>query len=205
MADGAEGAAAACWAGRRAPPWPPTMAWDQEPTSRKRVEEAFRQYRKPSRLSGCPCCVGSTGHEPLCTVNLADITPAMISPYAIKAVTTWGNVDDFKYFLPRLLELASTAEGERTLGTSASDVAAKLTYAEWTGWPEAEQLALRELAVRPITSSFGSLQGVSWVAPRALRSAQYPRSKVANARQAESPKRPARTPQPLAMRPVFIK
>jgi hypothetical protein len=119
------------------------MAWDQDPTSRKRVQEAFRKYRKPQKLEGCPC-VGPRTHEPLCTVALSDITADMMSPYATKAMTTWGGVNDFKYFLPRLLELACTGDGERTLGTSAADVAAKLAYGQWTGWPETEQVALRE-------------------------------------------------------------
>jgi hypothetical protein len=74
--------------------------------------------------------------------GLDDITVGMVSRYAAKAISTWGTVDDYKYFLPRLLELATTKDGEQELGTSLEDIAAKLTYADWEKWPEIEQVVV---------------------------------------------------------------
>ena len=52
--------------------------------------------------------------------------------------STWGMVDEFKHFLPRLLELtamgALLTEGEIILG--------KLSQAGWQAWPADEQASL---------------------------------------------------------------
>ena len=50
-------------------------------------------------------------------------------------MTTWGSVDDFKYYLPRLLELASTGE----LELDNFIILGKLGYADWKNWDKIEQ------------------------------------------------------------------
>jgi len=66
--------------------------------------------------------------------------------YASKALTTWGDADDFRHFLPRLLELV-TGRPYDTLTTEI--VFSKLRYAGWWEWPERERVAIESvLALR---------------------------------------------------------
>lgn len=61
--------------------------------------------------------------------------------FIFKAMTTWGEVDDFKHFLPRILEL---------LAMSGEDfpevflVGSKLVYGKLEEWPQEEQFAVKE-------------------------------------------------------------
>src|SRR5262249_7203555 len=47
------------------------------------------------------------------------------------------------YFLPRLLELSTTPEGEQHLGTSLFDIVAKLCYGRFESWPNEERSAMQ--------------------------------------------------------------
>lgn len=61
--------------------------------------------------------------------------------YIWKAMTTWGDVEDFKHYLPRILEFLAT------LGDGFKDVfivGSKLEHACLKEWPENEQLAVNE-------------------------------------------------------------
>ncbi|HLP51858.1 MAG TPA: hypothetical protein VK154_13310 [Chitinophagales bacterium] len=56
-----------------------------------------------------------------------------------KALTTWGEVEDFKHFLPRIFELMATSE-------FADDVTIlyKLDYGEFDTWDETEKDAVKQ-------------------------------------------------------------
>ena len=56
-------------------------------------------------------------------------------------MTTVGDEDDFRHFLPRILELLHT--GELAEEVDPEIVLGKLAYANWTTWPPAEQAAVR--------------------------------------------------------------
>ena len=65
--------------------------------------------------------------------------------YVRKAMTTWGDANDFRHFLPRVLELAvddadSFVEIEIIFG--------KLAYADWTRWPAAERTVIESFLSR---------------------------------------------------------
>ncbi len=79
--------------------------------------------------------------------------------YEWKAITTLGSVDDYKHFLPRLLELCAEQHRRDVLfwGTRTADdwspgldlymMSMKLEYAGARTWPEAERAALRAVGV----------------------------------------------------------
>ena len=71
-------------------------------------------------------------------VPLISMTWDDFGEYPIKAIATWGNVDDFRHFLPRWLELcnAPILLGQRL-------VFSKLAYARWRTWPAQQQHAIR--------------------------------------------------------------
>lgn len=99
--------------------------------------ETFAAYPLKSSIEGCPCCVSGSDKDKLHTAALRDLTSDNLSRYSNKAMTTWGDTDDFRHFLPRILELV--AEGK-------FDPAAlrKLNYGEWKTWPENEQAAVKD-------------------------------------------------------------
>lgn len=55
-------------------------------------------------------------------------------------MTTWGNTEDFKHYLPRILELLST--GNCIIDNSI--VLGKLEYGKWRTWQEKEQRVIKE-------------------------------------------------------------
>ena len=107
------------------------------------VYEAFRPYPLAPHIDPDPCFPSFCDDRPLRAAPLHRLPPSAFDRYQWKAITTWGNVDDFKHFLPRLLEIIATP----TPQDAHSDVEAqlifgKLRYGEWRSWNPAEQWAL---------------------------------------------------------------
>lgn len=101
----------------------------------------FKSYRIKPSFSGCAHCVSPKDSEYLCSTELSQLSPTDLDTYAFKAMTTWGEVNDFKHFLPRLFELVAT---EDTNCLSSLEVLfGKLAYARWNDWPTGERRAVR--------------------------------------------------------------
>lgn len=99
----------------------------------------FSQYPFRPEIDGCPCCVTAQDQRKLSAKALNLMESEDISHYSFKAMTTWGDVKDFKYFLPRLLELIATTG----LAYGHEVVLGKLEYAKWNDWEETEKDAIR--------------------------------------------------------------
>lgn len=100
--------------------------------------KVFSRY-KLEDFGGCPCCVGKSECKYLQNKPLRDLTGAELSRYAFKAMTTWGDENDFRYFLPRIFELVASDE----LGYTDYEVTfGKLEYAKWQTWAGKEQVAI---------------------------------------------------------------
>jgi hypothetical protein len=112
---------------------------------------AFRRPQPPVRVEGCPCCTTEAEVEPLSRVPLRELSSAQIDQYAFKALTTVGTVEDFRYFLPRLVELAV---GDQ-LDTDRPVLFGKLAYGRWRTWPVAERMALERFAAA-LTGTFSA-------------------------------------------------
>jgi len=94
----------------------------------------FAPYPLHRFIAGCPCCVGPTDDARIRSKPLRDLTAEDVGRYSFKALTTWGTVDDYKHFLPRLLELV--------IDDPSFDeviVPTKLQWAQWQHWPEQER------------------------------------------------------------------
>ncbi len=95
----------------------------------------FSRYPFPARMEGCPCCV-SDGHLRLLRSKpLRQLGDHELSRYAFKAMTTWGTAEDFKYYLPRLMELYVSGRDN----FDARLLMDKLSYGKWRTWPADEQ------------------------------------------------------------------
>jgi hypothetical protein len=84
----------------------------------------FSKYEIRSFIEGCPCCVSDRDKEKIHSKELRELEEEDLSRYAFKAMTTWGNVDDFKHFLPRILELCI----DHDLGIHPFGIFGKLKY-----------------------------------------------------------------------------
>lgn len=109
----------------------------------ERLYGVFSAYPHPRALDGCPCCTSAQMAKPLVTKPLRTLDGQDLERYAFKALTTWGAVEDYKYFLPRIIELSMSGELlwdiEMTLG--------KLEYGDFPSWPLREREAIEVLIV----------------------------------------------------------
>jgi len=106
----------------------------------ERLYCVFSRYQHPAQLEGCPCCTSPAEGRTLISKSLRDITAPELERYAYKALSTWGNVEDYKYFLPRILEL--TEDGSLICATEVTFQ--KLHYGDFQDWPQDEQQAVRD-------------------------------------------------------------
>lgn len=71
---------------------------------------------------------------------LPKLNASQLTDYVGRAISTWGSVDDFKHYLPRILELTAQFDAPY----AASIVFGKLEYAGWRAWPSTEVKAIEE-------------------------------------------------------------
>jgi hypothetical protein len=68
--------------------------------------ESFAGYPLREKITFCPCCGTEEEEASLHSAPLNELSMATIAPYARGASwATWGKLQDFKHFVPRLLEL----------------------------------------------------------------------------------------------------
>src|SRR5438128_985979 len=96
----------------------------------------FSHYPLRPYVEGCACCVSPEDEARLHSKPLRELTFDDLDDYASAALLTWGDADDFRYFLPRLFELMTFD----SIGPGHSEIVfSKLRYAGWRTWPEGEQ------------------------------------------------------------------
>lgn len=74
----------------------------------ERLYAAFADAPKPTGIGGCTHCLNEEEIDELLTSPLREITPDDLAPYASSVFLTVGGVEDFLYFLPRILEVSAT-------------------------------------------------------------------------------------------------
>ena len=100
----------------------------------------FASYKLHGPVVGCPHCTSLADDERLRSRPLRDLHAGDLQRFAFKAMSTLGTVEDFKHFLPRMLEIAAQ-EGE--VGDTDFEVLmGKLHDAEWSTWPSPERAAV---------------------------------------------------------------
>jgi hypothetical protein len=117
----------------------------------------FAAYPLKRVIEGCPHCVSRADSDALHVRALDTLTADDVRYYATKAMTTFGDAEDFKHFLPRLLELLAReleagGAGEN-LGFNEEILGGKLALAGYAGWPAVE----REAVDRFLDALWGAL------------------------------------------------
>jgi hypothetical protein len=109
--------------------------------------EVFGRVPRPLRVEGCAHCVAPDEDRPLLAGPVRDLEPDVLQRYATDALLLWGGVPEFRYFLPRVLELG--AEDEFEFGfPDAEIVIGKLGLAGWTEWDDDERAAISAFLTR---------------------------------------------------------
>lgn len=74
----------------------------------ERLYETFARYPLVAVIEGgCPCCRLGAHERDLHAAPLRELPEEHVGYFAFKAMTTFGGVDDFRHFLPRIAELVS--------------------------------------------------------------------------------------------------
>ena len=110
----------------------------------ERVYAVFRRYPL-GKVDGCPCCVDPEEVAALRARGLGDHDERTLGRYYRKSMSTWGTEEDFKHFLPRILELLVTKAPDFAIEIGLDSLPHKLVQAGWRQWPEEERAAVREV------------------------------------------------------------
>lgn len=105
-----------------------------------RVYREFAAVPRPHRLEASPERNGDMLLKTLTAVPLREVPGEVIGPYAGWAMTTVGGAEDYRYFLPRILELA--IHDNNWMGTDPEIIAKRLNMAPWTEWSAHQRMAV---------------------------------------------------------------
>jgi len=100
----------------------------------------FKKHPFNPKMEFCPCCVTKEEIKNLNIKPLRNLEEEDLVKYAFSALSTWGSEDDFKHFLPRIFELASTT----TFHVDYFVILNKLENANWDYWSSLEQSSVKE-------------------------------------------------------------
>lgn len=105
----------------------------------ERLYDVFSKYRQPAHSHSSPFS-GITEHDEarLYSKPLRNLAEDDLWMYAMHAMTTWGDIAEYKHYLPRLYELLVVHPG----WTDAELLIGRLDTAEWSQWPDAERDAV---------------------------------------------------------------
>jgi hypothetical protein len=102
--------------------------------------KAFSLYPQPLAFTAPPHRNPRALLKSVTSAPLRELTAEQLGLYAGYALTTVGDVEDYKHFLPRILELAIQLTGQPGLG--AEIIALRLKQGRWREWPIEEQTAV---------------------------------------------------------------
>ena len=108
---------------------------------RQAVEAVYRAFETlpPSVIEGCPCCISTRGTDVLLTTPLRSITGQALWRYVSGVFLTIGDRHDFRYLLPRILDVSVSDPGN---ANDPEIVLGKLSLADWRSWAPDEQRAV---------------------------------------------------------------
>ncbi|MFK0163308.1 hypothetical protein [Rhizobium sp. NPDC090279] len=101
---------------------------------------AFAEYPSREILHASPLRDAEKILRKLSSAPLAKLSGDALGGYAMSAMTTVGDVDDYRHYLPRILQHALLTPGEP--GFDPLMILSKLEYANWCQWPASERLAV---------------------------------------------------------------
>src|SRR3954454_16314945 len=122
---------------------PPPAAAEADQAWRAALASLYEMTRfdRPRRpVSGCEHCVPEADARTLMEVAREEAPERLMDRYGFKALTTWGDARDLRWFLPRLVELLAV-NPDRIADPGI--VADKAVMAGFATWPEQDRATLR--------------------------------------------------------------
>ena len=127
----------------------------------KNLYAAFKQYDISKPMYGCDHCVSKDDIAFTFSKPMRELTWNELDKYSFKALTTFGDLADFKKFLPRICELVAF-DGKNS-GTEWPTALGKIDYAEQEYRPgpeiptfdDAERLAIMQFLFRLVDADVG--------------------------------------------------
>lgn len=104
--------------------------------------EAFSDMPKPEVIHGCEHCIDEKDIDTLLSKPLRELSSDDLSSYASSAFLTVGEVDDYLYFLPRILELSIRDE---QWWPDVEVTGRTVKSADLDSWPETRRRAMTNL------------------------------------------------------------
>lgn len=110
---------------------------------REALEAVYRTFALPTPdlIEGCPCCISTRGIDVLLTTPLRELTGQELGRYVSGAFLTVGGERDFRYLLPRILDISVSDPAN---ATDPEIVLGKLGLANWQSWSAGEQEVIEQ-------------------------------------------------------------
>lgn len=108
----------------------------------------------PKTIEACPCCMNEAEVAELLRLDRREASSDDLSAYSFNVLSTVGAEDDFRYYLPRILELAVAHE---FCWPDPEIICGKLRDGAWRAWPPVEVAALEQFA-SAMFESFGAIE-----------------------------------------------
>ncbi len=99
------------------------------------IENLYTVFRKytTSNMSYCDCgCIDEGDVKKLASKKLRELEEDDFCSYHGSALDTWGDIEHYKHFIPRILEVHYQKKGRGLIGLF--EITNKLAYASWESW-----------------------------------------------------------------------
>lgn len=117
---------------------------DKLKISIEKLYDIFAKYQGLSKLEGSPLYDDlATWNKQLRSKKLRELTDEDLSLFAGKVILTWGDENDYRFYLPRILELTAELKTPYDIWTLYS----RLEDANWKSWDVEEQTAINDFTI----------------------------------------------------------
>lgn len=105
----------------------------------RNLYKVFAVYTGNINMTGSPMYTDlAEWNRALFSKSLQQLNSKDLVVFTGKTMSTWGDIDDFKHFLPRLLELTAQLDAPFDVGVLYK----KIEYGHWESWKEEERNAI---------------------------------------------------------------
>ncbi len=143
-----------------------TPEWEALRQATEVLYETFAGYPLRDTIEGCiPHCVDASDDARIRAKPLRELSGNDLFTFLFNnCAGTWGNVEDFKHFLPRLFELASLMLAGQRCSLITEQLGSAIWQSDYSAWPASERHALdafcmawwrAALVTPPATSYYG--------------------------------------------------
>lgn len=134
----------------------------------ERLYDVFADVPKPKRIDACPCCCDNKQLDAILLTSRRNLTTPLLSSYAFSAFNTVGDISDYAYYFPRILELSAIDEEwwidlELTAGKAATNLLPTWTNEQKTA---VEQLHTASISRQITNRSYDALD--DWLCAMAI-------------------------------------